>query len=105
MLRPKLICKDITSEPFFVTDPTGQLVPRHSVYYIVPRNPNHLDGLAEYLNSMEARDWLRGHCQRAANGFLRLQSHVLKRLPIPSELFSGATVADHALGQTELLSA
>lgn len=85
MLRPKLLCKDITEEPFFVVDHGGRLVPRHSVYYVVPADPNDLEPLARYLNSGEARAWLRAHCQRAANGFLRLQSHVLKQLPVPAE--------------------
>jgi hypothetical protein len=84
MLRPKLLCKDITSAPFFVMDRTGQIVPRHSTYYVVPKNRNHLGALAEYLNSAESREWLTSHCQRAASGFLRLQSHVLKRLPVPA---------------------
>lgn len=83
MLRPKLLCKDITPEPFFVPDPSGEIVPRHSVYYAVPEDPTLLADLAEYVNSREAREWLESHCQRAAKGYLRLQSHVLKRLPVP----------------------
>ena len=86
ILRPKLLCKDITPNAFFVIDRSGDLIPRHSVYYLVPVNPNCLDELADYLNSPPAQDWLRDHCQRAANGFLRLQSHVLKCLPIPDDL-------------------
>ena len=39
---------------------------------------------AIHLNSAQATEWLRAHCQRAAKGFLRMQSHVLKRLPLPS---------------------
>lgn len=84
--RPKLICKDVTSEPFFVADHEGRIVPRHSTYYIVPRDPSQLDALADYLNSPAAGDWLRANCQRAAKGFLRMQSQVLKRLPVPAEL-------------------
>lgn len=84
MLRPKLLCKDITEVPFFVVDEDGTIVPRHSVYYIVPADPADLHPLALFLNSPEARDWMRAHCQRAAKGFLRMQSHVLKQLPLPS---------------------
>ncbi len=83
LLRPKLLCKDIGSRPVFFVDEHGDLVPRHSVYYIVPRNAGHLHALAAYLNSPPARAWLGDHCQRAANGFLRLQSSVLKLLPVP----------------------
>lgn len=86
MRLPKLLCKDITSTPFFVIDREGFIIPRHSTYYIVPSDPSILDDLAAYLNSPASRDWLRANCQRAANGFFRLQSHVLKRLPIPSTL-------------------
>lgn len=86
ILRPKILCKDIGAIPFFVIDRQGTIVPRHSVYYIVPSNPGVIEELATYLNSATAQDWLRDHCQRAAQGFVRLQSHVLKRLPIPAEL-------------------
>ena len=103
MLRPKLLCKDITEQPFFVVDHSGRLVPRHSVYYIVPADPNDLEPLARYLNSGEARAWLRAHCQRAANGFIRLQSHVLKQLPVPAE-FQGRLKGRGVLSpQAELL--
>ncbi len=83
MCRPKLLCKDITESPFFVLDRDGTIVPRHSVYYVVPLNPADLEPLADYLNSPPVIAWLQAHCQRAAGGFLRLQSHVLKRIPLP----------------------
>lgn len=86
VLRPKLLCKDITPTPFFVADRAGSIVPRHSVYYLVPADPNDLDALEVYLNSAHVQEWLRAHCQRAANGYFRLQSHVLKQLPIPQDL-------------------
>lgn len=86
ILLPKLLCKDIAAAPSFWIDRAGSLVPRHSVYYIVPRDPGKLDMLASYLNSSEALNWMKAHCQRAANGFLRLQSAVLKKLPIPDTL-------------------
>ncbi|MHB8383483.1 MAG: Eco57I restriction-modification methylase domain-containing protein [Candidatus Binataceae bacterium] len=86
ILRPKILCKDITARPEFWSDPDGRIVPRHSVYYIVPHNPAAVGELCEYLNSEIARDWLFRNCQRAATGFLRLQSSTLKRLPVPPEL-------------------
>lgn len=88
VLRPKLLCKDITSRPYFWIDREGAVLPRHSVYYVVPKQAEILDDLAAYLNSPEASSWLTQECQRAANGFIRLQSNVLKRLPIPSRLAS-----------------
>jgi adenine-specific DNA-methyltransferase len=86
ILRPKILCKDITARPFFVPDERGDIVPRHSVYYIVPTDPAQLHRLCDYLNSPAATAWLEAHCQRAANGFLRLQSHVLKHMPVPHDL-------------------
>lgn len=86
ILRPKILCKDITSSPRFTLDLTGDIVPRHSIYYLVPRDASRLTELCEFLNSEEVSAHLNAHCQRAANGFLRLQSHVLKRIPLPASL-------------------
>ena len=86
VLRPKILCKDIAREPAFWIDRTGSTLPRHSTYYLVPTDESMLDALCRYLNGKEARDWLVEHCQRASNGFIRTQSNVLKRLPIPPEL-------------------
>lgn len=86
MLRPKILCKDIGSRPWFAVDEGGTIVPRHSVYYLVPEDPAQIHELCAYLNSPDVAEYLTAHCQRAANGFLRLQSHVLKRVPLPEEL-------------------
>jgi len=86
ILRPKILCKDITQRPYFWIDRAGDLVPRHSVYYVVPNDPATIDRLCAYLNSADVATWLSEHCQRAANGFLRLQSNVLKLIPIPEDL-------------------
>lgn len=83
MLRPKILCKDICRAPRFWVDERGEVVPRHSLYYIVPRDSGMVRALADYLNSPPAQAWLVGHCQRAASGFLRLQSSVLRQLPLP----------------------
>ena len=88
ILRPKIVCKDITKEPSFWIDRDGSVIPLHSVYYIVPERAEQLDALCNWLNGEEARSWLEANCQRAANGFLRLQSSVLKRLPIPSHVLA-----------------
>ena len=88
ILRPKILCKDITERPKFWVDRSGKLIPRHSVYYIVPRDSADIENLCDHLNSEFVGAWLESHCQRVANGFLRLQSHVLKRVPLPSKLSS-----------------
>jgi adenine-specific DNA-methyltransferase len=93
LLRPKLLCKDIGVAPYFVPDEEGRFVPRHSVYYIVPNDPSRLGELVAYLNSAPAQRWLRDHCQRAAKDYLRMQSHVLKRLPIP-QTFASSVQSD-----------
>jgi adenine-specific DNA-methyltransferase len=87
--RPKIIWKDISDGPSFWVDRSGSLVPRHSVYYLVPKDPKQLDPIARYLASKEAARWIEAHCQRAANGYLRLQSNVLRAMPVPSSLASG----------------
>jgi hypothetical protein len=90
--QPKILCKDVTATPAFVADRAGDIVPRHSVYYIIPKRPELLDPLLAWLRSDASRIWLNGNCQRVANGFLRLQSHVLRNLPIPEALAESATV-------------
>ncbi len=84
IFRPKILTKDTTKVPIFVNDIHGSILPRHTVYYLIPKDPSVLQPLSEYLNGPEATAWLWANCQRAANGFLRVQSHVLKRLPIPA---------------------
>ena len=56
--------------------------------------------LASLDRKDEAREWLRAHCQRAASGFLRVQSHVLKRLPLPPRF--APRVADERTATAEL---
>lgn len=86
ILRPKILCKDIGSRPWFVVDEEGGIVPRHSVYYLVPKDHSQIHELCAYLNSETVVTFLMANCQRAANGFVRLQSHVLKRVPLPEHL-------------------
>jgi len=86
LLRPKILFPDLAKEPAFYVDATGSIIPRHSVYYMVPKHTELLFKLLQYLNSREAKEFLVKNCQRAANGYLRLQSHVLKKLPVPQDL-------------------
>jgi hypothetical protein len=84
--RPKILCKDIGERPKFWIDRSGTILPLHSVYYIVPSDPADGEPLCAWLNGPEAGTWLMNHCQRAANGFIRLQSRVIKNLPVPADL-------------------
>jgi adenine-specific DNA-methyltransferase len=86
ILRPKILCKDICETPRFWADRCGHIIPRHSVYYLVPKVPEAIDIIINYLESQPARRWLAQHCQRASKGFLRLQSRVLQRLPLPKDI-------------------
>lgn len=86
VLLPKILCKDIAAKPDFWVDKEGCIIPRHSVYYIVTKNADKLEELFEFLNSDFAKDWLMKNSQRATNNFIRLQSHILKKLPIPDML-------------------
>lgn len=88
IFRPKLLCKDIADKPQFWIDREGSLLPRHSVYYIIPSDPERLDDLADVLNSDATAEWLMAHAQPAANGYRRLQSTILKRIPVPDTLAS-----------------
>ena len=86
LLRPKILWPDVAKTPVFYVDAVGLVVPRHSVYYLVPRDRRLLRPLAEYLNGEAARRWIAAHAQRAASGYLRLQSHVIKELCVPREI-------------------
>ena len=86
LLQPKIVFKDIEKEPRFWAERKGDVIPRHSVYYLVPDQGVSFDELLEYLNSPIAQEWMEANCQRAANGFLRLQSRVLRQLPVPKDV-------------------
>lgn len=46
----------------------------------------NLDDLLEYLNSLKERAWLKANAQKAHNDYYRMQSTMLKQLPVPAEL-------------------
>lgn len=83
--QSKILCKDISEEPEFWLDTTEEIVPRNSVYCIITQKHVPKEELLEYLNGPEANAWLKANCQRASNGFYRLQTHALENLPIPEE--------------------
>jgi SAM-dependent methyltransferase len=86
ILRPKILCKDISETPQFWVDRSGRIVPRHSIYYLVPQEPDAIDAIVDYLKSPSVHRWLAQNCQRASKGFLRLQSRILRRLPLPDDV-------------------
>lgn len=88
ILQPKILCQDLTKEPKFWLDEGGKVVPRHTVYYLIPKRKEWLDPLLDFLNSQEAIAWIESNAQRATSGSLRLQSTVLKELPVPTDVIS-----------------
>ena len=46
-----------------------------------------IDEILEYLREDSVKDWLNNNCQRAHNNYIRLQSEVLKKLPVPEKLY------------------
>jgi methylase of polypeptide subunit release factors len=85
ILQPKIVWRDITNEPKFWIDEEGEILPRHTVYYLIPEDSIDIHELNEYLNTQPVRKWLFANCQRAQNGYIRLQSRVLKDLPVPEK--------------------
>ena len=85
VLQKKILCPDIAKEPAFYLELEGDIVPRHSVYYIVPEDHVDIHDLHDWLNSLEAREWIKQHAQKAHNDYYRLQSTILKDLPVPEE--------------------
>lgn len=83
MLQPKIVCKDVTNEPEFWAETDGNVIPRHSVYYIIPKDHVELDKLLSYLNSEEARAWIEANAQKAYTDHIRIQSEVIENLPVP----------------------
>ena len=85
ILRPKIVTKDVTEVPQFWAEQSGEIVPRHSVYYIIPKEHVDIDELLEYLNSERAQTWIEAHAQKAHNDYYRMQTKVLNKLPVPEE--------------------
>ena len=86
LLAPKILLKDITEKPEFWLDSSGITMPRHTVYYLTTKEGTELVKLLDYLRSDIAIKWLESECQKAANGSLRVQTAVLRRLPVPDNL-------------------
>jgi hypothetical protein len=86
LLSPKILIKDITDTPEFWLDFSGTTIPRHTVYYLTPKGETKLSELIDYLRSDIAVKWLESECQKASNGSLRVQTAVLRRLPVPDYL-------------------
>jgi len=85
ILQSKVVWRDIDTEPTFWPEKDGDVLPKHSVYYAVPKDGVSIDSLVAYLNSPDVRIWIEAHAQKAHNDYYRLQSGVLSDLPVPVE--------------------
>lgn len=83
ILQPEIVFRDIAKEPQFWPESKGDIVPKHSVYYAIPRDGVPMEDLLDYLNSPEVRMCMEASCQKAHNEYYRLQSRVLSDLPVP----------------------
>ena len=91
LLRPKILWPDLAKEPIFYADLTGTIIPRHNTYYLVPKNPEAIPKLLEYLKRSDVKEWIQSHSQKAANGYIRMQTHTIRKLPIPDNLYEEST--------------
>ncbi|QLC34086.1 Eco57I restriction-modification methylase domain-containing protein [Halarchaeum sp. CBA1220] len=94
LLQPKIVFKDIEKTPKFWAEEDGDVIPRHSVYYMIPKEGVSFSSLLDYLNSSDARVWMEANCQKAANGFLRLQTRVIENLPVPQSIAMSVDIAE-----------
>lgn len=85
MLTEKIMWMDVSETPEFWIDREAKVIPRHTVYYAIPEDPVDVDTLIEYLRSDKARAWIEANAQKAHNDYLRLQSSIMKDLPVPEE--------------------
>ena len=83
LLSPKILVKDITEKPEFWVDSIGDIIPRHTVYYIILDSDYSLEELFAFLQSDFACAWLKANSQKASGGCIRVQASVLKRMPVP----------------------
>jgi hypothetical protein len=86
ILQSKIIFQDVTDNPRFWWDESGTILPRHSVYYFIPKSGVDVDQLLNYLNSDNVKRWCLNNCQKASNGYIRLQSRVIENLPVPRSI-------------------
>jgi adenine-specific DNA-methyltransferase len=83
---PKLVLPDVALEPRFALDP-GQVVPLHSVYYVLPRPGSlSLEALLTFLNTSAVSDELRRSAPIAKSGYRRFRAQFLRALPVPARL-------------------
>jgi len=47
ILQPKLLCQDIAEAPQFWIDEEGDVIPKHTVYYLIPED--HVDRRARRI--------------------------------------------------------
>jgi SAM-dependent methyltransferase len=99
ILRPKILCKDISERPHFWVDRSGQIVPRHSVYYLVPQEANAIDVIASYLQSPSAHRWLVKTANVRPRDFFGFKVGSCSGCPCPMTWFRRLLAADQLFTQ------
>lgn len=64
LLLPQIVFRDIVKGPKFWVNREGNIIPKHTVYNIIPKEGVDTDELREYLNVPLAAQWIESHCQR-----------------------------------------
>jgi adenine-specific DNA-methyltransferase len=79
---PKIIVPDVANSNRFVVD-SGQFLPLHSVYYIIPRTGIDLNYLCAILNSRVAEFLIKVFAPVVKDGFNRYRRQFLATIPVP----------------------
>lgn len=85
LLRPKILIRDFATDIEFWLDEAGEVIPRRTVYYIIPDETTDLHDLIEYLRTEDVRNWLEA-LSLGGNRGLRVSTRDLQNLPVPNDL-------------------
>lgn len=83
--RPKILTRDFATEIEFWLDEAGEVIPRRTVYYMIPDASTTLHELYDYLQSEDVRNWLEATSIGGDRGH-RMSMRDLQNLPVPEYL-------------------
>lgn len=83
--RPKILTRDFATDVEFWIDESGEVLPRRTVYYLIPTAITDLHDLYEYLQTEAVSDWLEATTVGGDRGH-RIRTKDLQMLPVPSHL-------------------
>lgn len=91
--QPCLVVPTIAGRLRVIKVPAGLLPTYHNLSAIYPRPGVTLAEIAEHLRSPEAQAWAAAHGAPLENGYFRVTTTTLKRLPVPAALAAKAKAA------------